>query len=404
MDTITHGIAGALIGKAVFGGEDMFASRPMNRGRMVTWSLMLGAIFPDSDTLRDMFSSNQMLMITWHRSITHSLLCMPFFALALAALTRSVVRWRKWESPSFAALAGIYAVGIFSHILLDLVTTFGTMIWSPLEWSRPAWDLLFIIDFSFSALLFCPQIVAWVYRKPEGLKNRASITWSLFALASLGVAALLKNVGAPISAATAVSVIAILAALFLLPAVRGKGLRVRYVTWNRLGLGAAALYIGAAFFAHRAALDRVHKFASLFQLQVESVGALPFPPSIWHWDGLVRTQRGVYEVRLDLSDRTYTGSGSSNSAQGMTSIEHRYYPDAFPNEYVEAARRLPEVQKVLWFSRFPVTRFHKEGNDAIVEISDLRFPQMRTDRPAPFTYQVRMDESGAVISQGWKRE
>ena len=27
MDTITHGIAGALIGKAVFRGEDMFASR-----------------------------------------------------------------------------------------------------------------------------------------------------------------------------------------------------------------------------------------------------------------------------------------------------------------------------------------------------------------------------------------
>jgi len=28
--------------------------------------------------------------------------------------------------------------GILSHILLDLVTTFGTMIWSPLELSRPA--------------------------------------------------------------------------------------------------------------------------------------------------------------------------------------------------------------------------------------------------------------------------
>jgi hypothetical protein len=29
MDTITHGIAGALIGKAVFRGEDMFAAYPM---------------------------------------------------------------------------------------------------------------------------------------------------------------------------------------------------------------------------------------------------------------------------------------------------------------------------------------------------------------------------------------
>src|ERR1700682_4749540 len=165
MDTITHGIAGALISKAVFRGEDMFASRPMNRPRIITWSLMLGAIFPDSDMLREWLSSNPLLILTWHRSITHSLICMPFFALLLAALTRWFVRWRKWDAPSFAALAGIYAIGILSHIFLDLVTSFGTMIWSPVQWSRPAWDLIFIIDFTFTALLLAPQIVAWAYAK-----------------------------------------------------------------------------------------------------------------------------------------------------------------------------------------------------------------------------------------------
>src|SRR5271163_3990099 len=271
MDTITHGIAGALIGKAVFRGEDMFSSQPANRGRIITWSLMLGAIFPDSDTLRDMFSSNELLMITWHRSITHSLICLPIFALLLAGLTRWLARWREWDAPSFAALAGIYAVGILSHILLDLVTTFGTMIWSPLQWSRPAWDLIFIIDFTFTTILLVPQILAWVYRQAEGLKNRAILTWSGLALASLGAAALLKIVGAPISAQTAVTIIALLAALFLLPATRGKGLRVRYATWNRAGLAASVVYLAAAFYAHRAALERVEKFASLYQLQVESL-------------------------------------------------------------------------------------------------------------------------------------
>src|SRR5208282_4356039 len=270
MDTITHGIAGALIGKAVFRGEDMFSSKAMNRARVITWSLMIGAIFPDSDMLREWFSSNPMLILTWHRSITHSLLCMPVFALLLAALTRWFVRWRKWDAPSFLALAGIYAIGILSHIFLDLVTTFGTMIWSPLQWSRPAWDLIFIIDFMFTALLLLPQILAWVYRQAEGLKNRAILTWSGLALASLGAAALLKIVGAPISAQTAVTIIALLAALFLLPATRGKGLRVRYATWNRVGLAASVVYVAAAFYAHRAALERVEKFASLYQLQVES--------------------------------------------------------------------------------------------------------------------------------------
>src|SRR4029077_7104677 len=216
----------------------------------------------------------------------HSLVLLPLWALLLTGMTRAIASWRKWEAPSFAALSAIYAVGILSHILLDLVTTFGTMIWSPLEWSRPAWDLIFIIDFTFTALLLCPQILAWVYRQPEGLKNRAIISWSVLALASLGGAALLKNVGAPISAETAVVIIMLLAAFFLLPAARGQGLRVRYATWNRAGLLTAIFYLAASFYAHRAALDRVKQFAALFQLQVESLGALPFPPSLWHWDGL----------------------------------------------------------------------------------------------------------------------
>src|SRR5436190_21644400 len=118
MDTITHGIAGALIGKAVFGGDEMLARRPMNRARIVTWSLMLGAIFPDSDVFREFFSHNDLLILTWHRSITHSLICLPIFAVFLAALTHWFVRRLKWESPSLVFLFLIYAIGILSHILL----------------------------------------------------------------------------------------------------------------------------------------------------------------------------------------------------------------------------------------------------------------------------------------------
>src|SRR5258707_10846519 len=199
MDTITHGIAGALIGKAMFRGEDMFASNPVNRGRILTWSLMLGAIFPDSDVLRDFFSSDKLLIVTWHRSITHSLLLLPVWALLLAGITRAFANSRKWEGPSFAALAGIYAVGILSHILLDLVTSFGTMIWSPLQWSRPAWDLIFIFDFTLTAILLVPQLVAWVYAHPEKVQRRAVGMWLVFAAATVGVAFIALSVDAPIS-------------------------------------------------------------------------------------------------------------------------------------------------------------------------------------------------------------
>ena len=104
MDTITHGIAGALIAKALFRGEDLFAwrGRPassptereqaesrrlLGRGRVVSWALMLGAIFPDSDVFRDLLSKDHLLIVTWHRSLTHSLLLLPLWALLLGGLT-----------------------------------------------------------------------------------------------------------------------------------------------------------------------------------------------------------------------------------------------------------------------------------------------------------------------------
>src|SRR5215467_8083256 len=394
MDTITHGIAGALIGKGMFRGDDIFALRPLNRGRVVSWALMLGAIFPDADVFRDMFSHDNMLIVTWHRSITHSLILMPLWALLLAWITHAFCKWRKWEAPSFAALIGIYAVGLASHILLDLVTTFGTMIWSPLEWSRPAWDMLFIVDFTLSGILLAPQLLAWIYSQPEKMRTRALRTWLLFLLAVLVVSRIADGAGAPISGRTVLGAMLAITAIFLLPTLRGWGLQMKYGAWNRAGFVATLVYVAMTFFAHRAALARIEKFAALDHLQVESIGSLPLPPSLWHWDGLVRTARGVYELRMDLSDQ-------SASETQLLMQEHRYFPDAPPNSYIEAARRLPEVQKVLWFARFPVTRFHKEGEEAVVEVSDLRFARMVSNRPAAFTYRVRFDALGTVVSQGW---
>jgi len=403
VDTITHGIAGALISKAAFGGRDLFSPRSLSKQRLITWSLMLGAVFPDSDVLRDLFSHNELLMLTWHRSITHSLLCLPIWAVILAGLTRVVAKWRKWEAPSFLALWGIWAIGILSHIFLDLVTTFGTMIWSPLAWSRPAWDILFIVDFSFTAILLIPQLLSWTYEDPAHIHWRAILMWLVFTPAPFLIAKIAQIVGAPISNAAILVATVLFAVLFLLPAARGWGLRVSYANWNRAGLVLAVGYLVAASYAHHVAFGRVQQFAAQRNLQVEAIGALPLPPSLWHWDGLVRAPRGVYEMRMDLSEGLFQKKAQNVSFSGSNEIEHTYYPDALPNPWIEQARQLPEVQKVLWFARFPLTRFHKEGDEAVVEFSDLRFPHIRPDRPASFTYRVRFSGDGTVIAQGWVR-
>jgi membrane-bound metal-dependent hydrolase YbcI (DUF457 family) len=405
MDTITHGIAGALIGKALFKGDDMLATQPMNRARIITWSVMLGSIFPDSDVLRDFFSHNDLLLITWHRSITHSLICMPVWALLLAAVTWWFLRWRKWESPPFGVLALLYATGILSHILLDLATSFGTMVWSPLTWSRPAWDLIFIVDFTFTGILLVPQLLAWVNLDPKHAKWRAVLMWLIFAPSPLAIAAIARIVGAPIANAAILVAILVFTVLFLLPAFHGWGARVGHLAWNRAGLFAACSYIALAFFLHQTALARVRALAALEHIDAQSIAALPLPPSLWHWDGLILAPRGVYEMRMDLTQKSSlaTGNSSADNAASTPAIAYRYYPDAPVNSFIEEARNLPQVQKVLWFDRFPVTRFHKEGNDAVVEILDLRFSQVRRDRPPSFTYRVRFDLAGNVISQGWVR-
>jgi len=403
MDTITHGIAGALIGKALFRGDDLFSRRAMNRARIVTLAMMFGAIFPDSDTLRDILSKNDMLMITWHRSITHSLLCLPIFAVVLAYASQQFARWRKWETPSLAALIGIYAAGLLSHILLDLVTTFGTMVWSPIEWSRPAWDLLFIVDFSFTGILLIPQLLEWVNRDTPHAKRRALVMWVIFVPSPFLIAAIARIVGAPISDGAVLSACLIFSLLFLLPAYRGWGARIKPVNWTRAGFGAACLYIGLAVYAHRMALERVKSFVAFEKIQPEVFGALPYPPSFLNWDGLVRTSRGVYEFQIDLSKKNSFAARTESPAVDASApaIEYKYLPDAPEDFWIARAKRLPEVQKVFWFARFPVTRFHMENGQAVVEISDARFPRMRPDRPGGFTYRVRFDAEGNVSAKGW---
>ena len=107
---------------------------------------------------------------------------------------------------------------------------------------------------------------------------------------------------------------------------------------------------------------------------------------------------------MDLSRPSGIPGSSGSAADPKENFTYEFFPDAHSNSFIEQARELPEVQKVLWFDRFPVTRFRKEGTESVVEILDLRFPPIRPDRPASFTYRVRFDADGKVLSQGWERQ
>src|SRR5260370_41569172 len=100
------------------------------------------------------------------------------------------------------------------------------MIWSQLQWSRPAWDLIFIVDFTLTAILLVPQLLAWVYARPEKVQRRSVGMWLVFLPGPFLVVKIGELSVAPISGQGVLSAMLILFALLLLPAVLGLGDKV----------------------------------------------------------------------------------------------------------------------------------------------------------------------------------
>jgi membrane-bound metal-dependent hydrolase YbcI (DUF457 family) len=349
----------------------------------------LGALFPDIDSFYGVFDHSGLAVISTHRAETHSFVCLPVFALALAAATFGFCRWRRIAAPSFPRLFVIWCVGIASHIFLDLITSFGTMIFAPLSYARFQWDLVFIIDAAFTSIVLVPQIAAWVFRRREGSLRRAALVWLALtlALAALRRWALANQV--EFSAWALVAAGAIFAAAFFGPAAGGFGFRISRRTWCRAGVALLAAYLGACALAHRAALAKVESFARENAIPVEHMAAQPMPPSALRWLGLIRARDGVYQAAFSVA---------SDPPRFV------FFADAPPNQFIAAARQLSAVKIYFAFARFPLTRYRQERGRHVVEFSDLRFGGRRSDRHVPFTYRVVLDESKRVLSRGWQVE
>jgi membrane-bound metal-dependent hydrolase YbcI (DUF457 family) len=381
MDTITHGIVGSLLAKGFFSDRG---------GRVATFAATAGAMFPDVDVVREVFSSDPLAVVRYHRGITHSWFGLPFFAVILAWLTRWLARKRGIESPSVGFLAVVYGVAIASHILLDGMTSFGTMMWTPFSQTRVAWDFLFIVDFSFTGIALAPQIAAWVNRDPVHAARRAALAWTALTLAALGVWRLAAVAEYPFRLRVALAAGAIFAALFFIPALAGSRFQIRRAVWCRAGTCALVAYSCACGVAHGAAMRRVEQFAEQNHIAVDRLGALPLPPSLLNWGGVIRAPDGVYASRFDLRDRS--------------APQFSFTKDSPQTSFTARAVGLPEVRLYWKFARFPVVRTQTEGNLQVVEFFDQRFIQRRRreGEPQPFTYRVVFDAEGNVVEEGWQ--
>lgn len=378
MDTITHGIAGALIGKGFF--SDRW-------GPAATVAATVGAVFPDSDVITAAFSHNPLTLLKYHRGITHSFVAMPFFALGLAALIWWLAR-RRGIRAAFWPLVLAALAGLASHILLDGLTSFGTRMWEPVSWVRVSWDWLFIVDPTLTALLLVPQVAAWVQSKREKAPWRALAMWALFTiLAALTWAAEAAAGARPPFEIVPIAAI-VLAGVFFLPLVSGRFFEWSRRAWCVAGLALAVAYIGLCGIEHHQALERVQAFALSRHLAVESLAAVPVPLAPIAWHGLIRTPGGVYSSRIDTDDDQLA--------------RFVFFHDSPSNPFIDKAFRLPSIQTYLGFARFPLVRYFKTGRDNVVDLYDLRFFNFRERRSRhPFTYRVVFGPDGQLVRQGW---
>ena len=133
MDSLSHLVLGAAIGEAVL-------------GKKIGRKAMLWGAFADTIADFDVFASPcvsnaQQLMI--HRGITHSLLFVILMSPILGYLfskwfKKTEIHWKSWTV--------LFFLGMFSHIFIDALTTYGTGWFEPFSSYRVSFNTIFVAD------------------------------------------------------------------------------------------------------------------------------------------------------------------------------------------------------------------------------------------------------------------
>ncbi len=331
MDTLTHVVTGGVIAKAI------------NDQRIGHWGMVAGlamGAFPDADFVLGFFK--RQLFLQYHRDFTHSFLLIPFYGLFFSWLFVKISK-----RPHFWSFYKIFLYVLLSHVFLDLLTSYGTMIFSPFFEHRFAWDLVFIIDLIFSGILVLPWLVSFFLKQGAQWVCRGSL----------------------------------------------------------IGL---AVYILFCWFQHGEALKEARHFSKGLGEKVIQVAALPQPGSPFRWALYVETKANVYQGFVDLT-RKDAPEPISPQSSFFSRLDSLYYPSRnIPFQSWEKMPDSPWVKKALtsegvkffyWFARFPVVKsVNSTDGRHRVEFMDVRFylPGIRL----PFVYYVELDDSGQIRSEG----
>ncbi len=178
MDSLTQAVLGAAIGDAVLG------KRIGGKGAI------LGAIIatiPDLDVALYLFY-NKFQMLSIHRGFSHSIV----FSILGAFLIAYVLQRIKWANKiSYQRLWIFSWLALFTHMLLDAFTAYGTQLFLPFSDARIGFDSINVVDplYTLPLLigLFCSLFI-FKNKPSKAIYNYIGIAVStVYLLATLGV-------------------------------------------------------------------------------------------------------------------------------------------------------------------------------------------------------------------------
>ncbi|QOJ22882.1 MAG: metal-dependent hydrolase [Gammaproteobacteria bacterium] len=154
MDPLTHALSGALLARAAVQTHAKQTGLPL---RLRVAAGFAAAAFPDVDFALRLIDT--LTYLHWHQGPTHSLILLPFWAWLLARsfawLSRGRYGWRLFYQP--------VSLGIAIHIVGDLITSYGLMLFAPFSIERFSLPLVFVIDPWFSLIIITGLIASWRY-------------------------------------------------------------------------------------------------------------------------------------------------------------------------------------------------------------------------------------------------
>lgn len=160
MDPVTHGLSGAVLAQAGF---------RQRYGYQATLAVTAGALIPDIDVLWS--PAGSVVALETHRGLTHSLVGAIGLAVALGLTVRLLGPEKRWALLSGLSLLGI----VVGHLFMDLITSYGIQLFLPFSRSRPALDLVFIIDPFLTVPLLAALIAGFAWRSRSALIGRVAL-------------------------------------------------------------------------------------------------------------------------------------------------------------------------------------------------------------------------------------